>query len=495
MPPHFDMKEVCHLLLEELGDHAIFIIGVDGKLATWNAGVERVLQYTEEEFVGQPLTILFTPEDIANKVPEEETRTAAQNGRAPDIRWHVRKGGSRIFVDGVMVALKSQTGELIAFAKVMRDVTERVHADEALRASEARFRAIVNATSQVIYCMSPDWTEMRQLGGGGFISDTESPSTNWLTEYIHSDDQPEVLEAIQKAIRAKTVFEVEHRVRRVDGTLGWVHSRAAPLFDGNGEICEWFGAASDITARKVMEQERERLVMDLARSNDDLSQFARVASHDLKAPLNNIVQFSQLLLKRYKTAVLDETAEEFLDLIVSSAQRMIRLTSDLLRYAGLSSTPLLPAKPIRAKSMVEGALANLQGEIESTSAVVTCGTLPEVNLEGALLLQLFQNLIGNAIKYSKRDAPRTYIGAEEDGDYYQFSVRDNGIGIEAHHQDRIFEPFKRLHGTDIPGNGIGLAVCKRVVERAGGRIWVESALGEGSTFYFKLPRHEVPKES
>ncbi len=139
--------------------------------------------------------------------------------------------------------------------------------------------------------MSADWTEMRQLGDGGFVQDTQSPNPDWLTIYIHPNDQPTVRATIQKAIRTKSVFELEHRVRRVNGTLGWTCSRAIPVLDSGGEITEWFGAANDITARKTAEVEREHLLRELARSNEDLSQFARIASHDLRAPIGTVTRF------------------------------------------------------------------------------------------------------------------------------------------------------------------------------------------------------------
>ncbi len=238
----------------------------------------------------------------------------------------------------------------------------------------------------------------------------------------------------------------------------------------------------------MAEVERERLLLELARSNEELSQFARIASHDLKAPLNTIAQFSQLLLKRYKGKTLDQSAEDYLDLIISNAQRMSAMTSDLLRFSEVSSSSIFPAIPVRASGMVEMALANLQSAVEESGAVVTCADLPEVELESTLLVQLFQNLIGNAIKYRGKASPRIHIAAEEQGRYYLFSVKDNGLGIDKQHLERIFEPFKRLHGGEISGSGIGLAVCKKIVDRAGGRIWADSSPGQGSTFFFTLLR-------
>lgn len=483
---HPDYAQLYERLVSELTDTVVFFTDPTGCIVSWNPGVEKILGYSEVEWLGQPAHIIFTSEDRADGKPEEEMAKALREGRTPDIRWHQRKDGSRVFIDGTMVALTNDVGTLLGFSKVMRDITERKRIEDTLFASEARLQALVKASSDVLYSMNADWSEMRQLGGGGFIPDTEVPDKDWLQKYIHPEDRPRITEAIQKAVSTSSVFELEHRVRRVDGTLGWTLSKAVPLSDDRGTIIEWFGAASDITAQKAAEEERERLMTELARSNEDLSHFARAASHDLKAPLNTILQFAKLLSSRYKGKVLDETAEEFLGLIASSAQRMVTLISDLLRYATLSSSPAAPARVIRADSMVNAALANLEGVIRETQAVVRCGALPAVKLEEVLQIQLFQNLIENAIKYRGMDAPDIYIGAVEQDDCYLFRVKDNGIGIEESQRENIFKPFKRLHGFDIPGTGMGLAICKKIVERAGGSIWVESEPGKGSTFCFTL---------
>ena len=440
-PARDDQARLYDLLISELTDFAVFLMDPAGCLTTWNPGVETLLGYQESEWVGQPSHIIFTPEDRAAGKPEEEMSKAAREGRSPNIRWHQRKDGSWLFVEGTMVALKDSAGTLLGFSKVMRDVTARQQAEEALRASEERLQALVSASSDALYQMNPDWTEMRQLGGGEFLADTEHPDTDWLQHYIHPDDQPRVLEAIEEAVRTKDVFELEHRVRRLEGTLGWTHSRAIPLFDAHGEITEWFGAATDVTARKAAEVERELLLRELARSNEDLSQFAHVASHDLRSPLSTITQFAQLLLKRYKGQVLDEQAEDFLRFVISSAERMGTLTADLLRYAQVSSSPLALATPVTARLAVDLALANLQGEIQESGAVISCEALPELNLESTLLTQIFQNLIGNAIKYRGSDAPRIHIAAEKVGNAHRFSVRDNGLGMTRDQQSRIFEPF------------------------------------------------------
>jgi light-regulated signal transduction histidine kinase (bacteriophytochrome) len=224
----------------------------------------------------------------------------------------------------------------------------------------------------------------------------------------------------------------------------------------------------------------------LKRSNEDLEHFARAASHDLRSPLQNVVQFSQLLERQLADRVGEETTS-CLGVIQDSARRMRILIDDLLRYASVSAIGG-PTTPVPSEAVLGMALANLQAMIDETGAVVTYDSdLPSVELDETLLLQVFQNLIGNAIHYRSESAPRVHVSAERQGENWLFAVKDNGIGIESQYQERIFEPFKRLHGAERPGSGIGLALSRKIVERGGGIIWVESTPGQGSTFYFTLP--------
>lgn len=231
--------------------------------------------------------------------------------------------------------------------------------------------------------------------------------------------------------------------------------------------------------------ERTRTAEELARNNEDLRQFALVAAHDLQEPIRTIASFAQLLAMRYK-GELDSDANEFIDHIVGGAQRMGCLVEDLLSFAQLS-TRATAFSPQEARTALETALFNLGAKIHETSATITYDPLPRVMADQFQLAQVFQNLISNAIKYRRAEAPRIHISAEADRGEWIFSVRDNGIGFKQEYAERIFGLFKRLHGREVPGTGIGLANCRKILDRHGGRIWAESKEGYGSTFYFTLP--------
>jgi PAS domain S-box-containing protein len=258
-------------LVKNIKDHSIFTIDAEGQVTSWNVAAEQILGYSEAEALGRHFSFIFTPEDREQGLPDAELRAAREHGRAEDERWHLRKGGERFWALGIVSALHDAEGRLSGFSKILRDMTERKRSEQALRDREKRFRALVEASSDVVFRMSPDWTEMRQLVGLDFIPETEAPSQTWLETCIPPDDRPRVKVAIDHAIRTKSVLELEHRVQRVDGSLGWTMSRAIPLFDAAGTITEWIGMASDITKRKEDDAERTRLLDEIQVERDRLS--------------------------------------------------------------------------------------------------------------------------------------------------------------------------------------------------------------------------------
>lgn len=244
--------------------------------------------------------------------------------------------------------------------------------------------------------------------------------------------------------------------------------------------------SSEVAHRRRAQETLAQQAEELARSNQNLEQFAYVASHDLQEPLRMVAGYTQLLARRYK-GKLDRDADEFIAYAVDGATRMQELINGLLAYSRVSAQGQ-PFGPSDCSSLFDQALGNLRASLGESGAVVTRDTLPMVSGDPLQLAQLFQNLVGNAIKFHGEAPPRVHASAERRGEEWLFSIRDNGIGIDPRDADRIFAIFQRLHGrTDYPGTGIGLAVCKRIVDRHGGRIWVESEQGKGATFYFTLP--------
>jgi light-regulated signal transduction histidine kinase (bacteriophytochrome) len=272
--------------------------------------------------------------------------------------------------------------------------------------------------------------------------------------------------------------------RRKDGTEFPVEISLSPLDDPDGLLVT--SIVRDVSDRKRVEEQLRQAAAELESSNAELEQFAYVASHDLQEPLRMVASYTQMLARRYK-GKLDEDADEFISYAVDGATRMQALINDLLAYSRVG-TRGRPFEPVDTTTLVDQVTADLSVAIDEADATVTRGPLPQVMGDPLQLGQLFQNLVSNAIKFRGEMRPEVRITADREGAAWRFGVQDNGIGIDPAYADRIFVIFQRLHTrAEYPGTGIGLAVCKKIVERHGGRIWVESHPGAGTTFYFTIP--------
>ncbi|MBV8807608.1 MAG: PAS domain S-box protein [Acidobacteriaceae bacterium] len=266
----------------------------------------------------------------------------------------------------------------------------------------------------------------------------------------------------------------------------WVRAVMYPIKDDAGRVCEVVLIHENITEIERQQTERAAQADELARSNAELQRFAYVASHDLKEPMRNVTIFAQLLDRRYRTK-LDSDAISYIDEIIRSAKRMSEMIAGLLEYSRIGLQRDLVLKEVDMRDLLSHALENLKLSIAQTGAAIDIGPLPRISCAPLEIVQLWQNLVGNAIKYGG-DPPSIDISAEADHAEWIFAVRDQGIGIAPHLHQKIFELFKRLHARDYPGTGLGLTICKAIVERHHGRIWVESEEGKGATFRFTLPK-------
>jgi PAS domain S-box-containing protein len=274
----------------------------------------------------------------------------------------------------------------------------------------------------------------------------------------------------------------EVRLRRADGQTIWVEVIGTVVRTGGTTRID--GLVEDVTARKTADDEMARRSAQLRRSNEDLLQFASMASHELQEPVRMMERYTQLLKEDYKEKLGSE-GDELVDFVIGAARRLRLLIEDLLALSRVESRERR-TESTRLEDLLERALGNLQPVIEEHGAAVTRSPLPELEVEPSQIVQLFQNLLHNSIKFRSQEPPRVHVSARREGREWVFSVRDNGIGVDPAEAEAIFAIFKRLN-SQIPGTGVGLAICKKIVERHGGRIWVESAPGRGSTFFFTLP--------
>lgn len=401
---------------------------------------------------------------------------------------------------------KDEIGQLSrAFDKM---ILEQKRAQESLHAASQYARNLIETSLDPLVTISTD----------GKITDVNEATTKVTgvsrekligTDFSDYFTEPQkAREGYQQVFDKGFVVDYPLVVRHKDGHLMDVLYNASVFKDAQGNVLGVFAAARDVTAQKQIETELkhhrdnlEVLVKErtndlaatnrkLAKSNENLEQFAYVASHDLQEPLRIMASYSQLLEKRYKDK-LDQDANDFIGFIVDAAGRMQKLIVDLLAYSRVGRGDATVSQ-INSNDLLGKVIKSMSATIESSNAKVIYEDLPALSVHETGFIQLFQNLIGNALKFKSKEPPVIRITARQDNSEWVFSVSDNGIGIEPQYREKIFQIFQRLHSKDdYPGTGIGLSICKKLVENYGGRIWVESQLGKGSTFYFTLPQERT----
>jgi PAS domain S-box-containing protein len=482
------------LLVSGVKDYGIFALDRDGRVATWNAGAERISGYLAGEIIGRHFSCFYPPEIIESGLPQRELETAAKEGRFEEEGIRLRKDGSRFWANVVITPLWDSSGSLSGFSKVVRDITERKTAEAMLEHERHLFRSLMDTLPDRIYFkdresrfLHNNRAHLRRFG----LKDPAQAAGKSDFDFFPREHAEHAREVEQMVMASGKLSEREERIEWPDGRVEWALVTKMPLRDPHGEIIGTFGVSRDITAQRNAEDALKRTLAELERSNTELEQFAYVASHDLQEPLRAVTGCVQLLQKSYG-GKLDADADELIRHAVEGAARMRTLISDLLAFSRVG-THGKAFEPTDCNAALYGALANLTVALDESRARVTHDPLPTVNADPSQMRQLFQNLVGNGLKFHGERDPEIHVSARPRDGGWLFSVRDNGIGIEPQYRERIFVIFQRLHTrAEYEGTGIGLAICKRIVERHGGDIWVESEPGRGSTFFFTIPGTGTP---
>jgi PAS domain S-box-containing protein len=465
-------------ILESAPD-AMVIADGHGRIVLVNAETERLFGYNREELVGQLVDILV-PERFRGKHPHHREGYTAHPrtrvmGEGRDL-WGLRKDHTEFPVEISLSPLEGAEGILVTTA--IRDISVRRKAEGHLAHMEARYRGLLEAApdAMVVVNQSGEIVLLNVQAEKQFGYTRDELISQRVTKIVPEGFSERLFAdgtlTAADAAAQQNGARIELYGRRKDESDFPIEIMLSPLESTEGIL--WTAAIRDVSVRKQSEAHLVKMVEELKRSNDELQQFAYVASHDLQEPLRMVASYTQLLASRYKGR-LDSDADEFIAYAVDGSNRMQGLIQDLLAYsrAGTNGKPL---RDISAEKALDEALSNFRKTIQESGAVVTHDALPVITADDSQLALVFQNLVGNAIKYHGPQAPLVHVSATKNGgNEWTFSVRDNGMGIDPQYFERIFVIFQRLHGrTEFEGTGIGLAICKKILERLGGRIWVES---------------------
>ena len=496
------LAERFEMLVDSVEEYAIFMLDPDGRVASWNAGAERIKGYRAEEVLGRHCSVFYRHEDIIAEKPARDLEVAVREGRYCEEAPRVRKDGTQFFAKVTLTALRDAHGRLRGFGKVTQDVTRLRETIEALRQSEERMRLMVEAVSEyAIFMLDPDGRIASWNTGAERIKGYRAEEVigqHFSIFYSDEDRKRGHPEYELEQARERGFYGEEGWRIRKDGTRFWASVLLTAL-RGNGRHLGFAKVTRDMTERRLTEEklrqlneELERRVQqrtaDLLAANSELEAFSYSVSHDLRAPLRALDGFSRLLLDTTR-GKLNEQEQDYLRRIRNAAQRMAQLTDALLMLSRLTRRSIDP-KPTDVSQLAGAVVSDLRQSAPNRDVEVVIAPGMQARVDARLARAAFENILRNAWKFT-RDAPRPRIEvgtSDEDGETI-FFVRDNGVGFDPALKAKLFVPFQRLHrAKDFEGSGIGLATASRIVQRHGGRIWADAAPGQGATFYFSFGR-------
>jgi hypothetical protein len=514
--------DAFRLLVDSITDYAILMLDPAGHVVSWNAGARRMKGYRPDEIIGQHFSVFYPPEAIAQDWPRRELEMAANDGRFEDEGWRVRKDGTYFWANVVITALRDETGTLVGFGKVSRDLSDRRRAEQQLRESEERFRLLVESTlDYAIFMLDPDGNVASWNPGAQRIKGYTAEEV--IGRHFSTFYTPDAVASgwpdyeLKEAVRVGR-FEDEGWRLRKDGTRFWANVVITAMRGADGTLRGFAKVTRDVSERKAHEErigkltdELRRRIVELGATNHELTQksaenesFVYSVSHDLRSPLVNLQGFSHELsltsdslkallmdpavppaIQEQGLSLISNELGESLGFIRNAVRHLSNIIDGLLRLSRVGRVEYR-FEPVDVHAVVTEILSAMHTSVTASGARIDLGPLPAVHGDRHAIGQIFANIIGNALtSFDRGTAGVVEISATGD-DPPVFSIRDNGIGIPAEYRAKIFQVFQHVHGSSRRGEGMGLAIVRRIVERHGGRIWFDSTPGRGTTFFFTL---------
>jgi PAS domain S-box-containing protein len=503
-------KQRMEIILNNIED-GYYEVDLPGNFIFFNDSLCRMLGYSRDEMMGMG-NQQYTDQENRKKLFQAFNEVYRTGKPIQGFAWEViRKDGAKVFGEVSVSLIRDSEGQPVGFRGIARDVTERKRAEEEIKQTLSLLNATLESTADGILVVdrggkiesfNQKFVQMWRIPQSIILSHDDNQALAFVLDQLkdpegflakvkelYTQSEAESFDLLEfKDGRCFERYSLPQRIGEQSVGRVWSFRDVTERKKADEELGRYRNHLEELVKERTTELEKSN--KELTYMNQELEQFAYVASHDLQEPLRMVTSYVQLLKRRYKNK-LDKDASEFIDFAVDGATRMHSLINDLLTYSRVG-TRVKPFEPTNCETILQQSLDNLKITMEETGAVVTHDSLPTVMADNVQLGQLFQNLIGNAIKFRGNEPPYIHVSASRKGNAWVFSVRDNGIGIAPEYAERIFIIFQRLHGRDeYAGTGIGLAICKKIVERHGGRIWAESEVGKGATFYFTLPANKA----
>lgn len=492
-----ESEERFRHLTQGVKDYAIFMIDINGNVVSWNKGAERIKGYKADEITGRNISIFYLEKDRKEGKPKYNMEMALKNGRHETEGWRMRKDRSVFWANVVFTPIYDDTGLHTGFSEITRDLTFQKRAEEEIMKTNDFLDSVLENIPNMVFVKDAKALRFVRFNKAGEellgFSRRDLLGKNDY-DFFPKEQADNFTAKDRLVLEGGTLVDIPEELINTSNGQRWLHTRKIPIKDVNGNPLYLLGISEDITEKREVDEQVKQLnrelsqsVMQMELANKELESFSYSVSHDLRAPLRAIRGYTKILMEDYASS-LEEDAQKMMNAVTTNAERMSQLIDDLLAFSRMGKKEI-NIDEVNMKAMAQAALNEIKGaHNNSIKTKVTIHELLPARADSSLMINVFTNLISNAIKYSgKSSNPEVVVNSfHKDGENI-YSIKDNGVGFDMKYYDKLFGVFQRLHSNaEFEGTGVGLALVKRIITRHGGRVWAEAEPNKGATFYIAL---------